>query len=373
MRDLEERLHVAMFTSFFSGRNILNRRRIKNLEKVRGRAVKNGGNSCDIFITQNLRELEDRIRRLYDTHPDMVVIDGGDGTFSLIVDLLMKYWPEGEPLPYFGLLPGGTFNMMAEFTQVKKWDEGHFFYDLLTAKSLKKLKVKDMDMLKVRDDRGVDKYSFSAGVGLPVTILEEAYKRKRMKWLRLAAMGIHLKFSQAARGEYYEKFSKCYDLDVNGDCGDWWGLMAQTIATIGLGSKPFYLAEDSSGAFHTMGTKKNMLDNSLGEILYLAYGLYKGMGHLIESNLDLNERTDYLEVKAKDPFPFHVSGDVVNSNGKRFEANELEIRHGTSIKLIKPNPSIIPRLDDHYIMEEEDYGLAGAFSRELPDGVKKFC
>ncbi|MFO7758499.1 MAG: diacylglycerol kinase family protein [Roseovarius sp.] len=63
-------------------------------------------------ITRTLPEAEALAPQLAREAPDVVVINGGDGTIAAALGMILDHWPQGR-LPLVMVLPGGTANMTA--------------------------------------------------------------------------------------------------------------------------------------------------------------------------------------------------------------------------------------------------------------------
>ncbi|MFH1637667.1 MAG: diacylglycerol kinase family protein [Candidatus Woesearchaeota archaeon] len=353
---------ALIITSPFSGRNKKDKKRIKRLEGIVKKADRKSGNSkrSEVIVTSSVSQLEYVVKQIFKLKPEVIVMDGGDGTVALFVGLLLQHMPKGYNLPYQALLPGGTFNLMAKVVGSKKFDEEKYLEDIIMATDLEKLPVRDFDMMKIRDDRGVEKYGFSFGVGFPVTLLEEAYKQKKWKYLWLSCVGAKLIGSialqktfgrvlpkkwvagiQSFLNDYYQRFGRKYHLNINGDEGEWFGFMAQTIQTIGAPfSKPFYMAHLSQKKFHAMGTKLSVIkDTDIFSMAAYSWMIYTGRGNLIQG-LDINRQLDKTYITSEEEFKYQVNGDLEHSNGKKFIANRVDIEPGSTLQLILPQPKL---------------------------------
>ena len=63
-------------------------------------------------VTRSPQEAEALVPQLAASRPDVVVINGGDGTIAAALGMILSHWPR-ESLPLIVLLPGGTANMTA--------------------------------------------------------------------------------------------------------------------------------------------------------------------------------------------------------------------------------------------------------------------
>ncbi|MFU8777563.1 MAG: diacylglycerol/lipid kinase family protein [Roseovarius sp.] len=63
-------------------------------------------------VTRSPHEAEELVPQLAASCPDVVVINGGDGTIAAALGMILRHWPQ-DKLPLIVLLPGGTANMTA--------------------------------------------------------------------------------------------------------------------------------------------------------------------------------------------------------------------------------------------------------------------
>jgi diacylglycerol kinase family enzyme len=63
-------------------------------------------------VTGSVEEAEAAVLGHASDVPDVVVINGGDGTIATTLGMILRHWP-ADRLPFFMLLPGGTANMTA--------------------------------------------------------------------------------------------------------------------------------------------------------------------------------------------------------------------------------------------------------------------
>ncbi len=323
-------LNTFLFTNLNSGRNIRNKLRLSKLRKLLG-------NKGHVFATHSVDELEKVVSDLHTYEPGKIIIDGGDGTWTTFLSLLMQYWPSEKGLPCFGILPGGTYNLMSKACGVKK--EKRYLQDIVSASS-EELYYKNVNMIKIKDDNGLESYGFSFGVGTPVTLLEEFYKYKRLKNLRIGFMFARVLFSKMFRQKYYDLFNTKTRLSIKPKInnlykefnGDYLGMVVQSFETVGLPfSKPFYKAQLMHKHFHAMGTTMD-----LGTFLYYVIPFYFGKP---VPGMDLDVQTNELKVESEMPFKYQVNGELGLFN-KQFSANSVYVSHGINLKIIKASKKV---------------------------------
>lgn len=322
---------VIMFTNKNSGKNLRDKRRIHKLRKLIG-------NDGQVFATTSVEHLEELVSNLYDDmRPSKVIIDGGDSTHCTVVEKIYRHWPSGKELPSFGLIPGGTWNLLSKQCQVKKPKK--YIEDIVRGRE-ERLFYQGIDLMKISDDTGVEKYGFTFGLGVPVKLLEEAYKRKQWKWARIAMIITNV----ILKGKYYTEFAKETPLKVNvglnGNSkdysGSYAGIMAQTIETVGKFIKPmtmFYRAQKLDGHFHALAGSKKVIDDLLFYGLPLSYGK-----ELPQSVVPIDVQTNSLYIYSEKPLNYQVNGDLARyENGKLvpYCANEFHVTQGLRIKIIQ--------------------------------------
>jgi len=325
---------IHLFTNQNSGMNLRDKYRVNSFRKL----LANNGR---VYSTKSIEHLELVVRNLHKHNPDSIVIDGGDGSWTSFLSVLMKYWPEDKKLPPFGLMPGGTFNILSKQCGVKRQK---YLEEIIKARD-DELYMDEIDMFHVKDDKGLDSYGFSFGVGAPVTLLEEVYKRKRMKYLRIGFMALRLLVSRVFRNKYYQLFNQKTPLDVkalvkktdNGGqefeekdySGEYLGMLAQTIEGLGIkfGKKAFYKANRPKH-FHAMGTEMN-----IGTFMDYAWPFMRGQPI---PNMGLDVQTNKLTIRSENPIRYQVNGEM-DFFGEPYCANEISVEHGLTVEIIKPS------------------------------------
>lgn len=321
-------MNTVMLTNLNSGKNLRDKHRVKVLRKLLG-------NKGILFSTKTKDDLEKIVSNLHTHNPEKVILDGGDGTLTVFLGLLLQYWPEEKPLPPFGLMAGGTFNILSR--QCKVRNPKKYLAEIINS-SEEELYYQNVDMMKIEDNNGLASYGFSFGTGMPITLLEEYYKHKKLKLLKVAFMISRILFSGMFRHKYYEKFNQKEVLEIKagidgkeiGAKMPFLGLMAQTIESIGIKfSRPFYKAGLRPNYFHAIGTGMELSD-----LMYYALPLYFGKQ---VPNVQLDLQAESLDIKAEHPVRYQVNGEL-ELLGKPYLANEISVRHGITLKVIKTVP-----------------------------------
>ena len=332
---------IVVFSNPNSGANKKDKSKVKVIQKIIG----NNGLVCS---PKNPNSLEKIISDLHRHNPKAVVISGGDGTVASVVTTLMAHWPLEKELPPFGVIPSGTINILArECAMPRKSGPNRallrpFSYvrnllsedtELDYIKNMVKMPednlfYRDVDFMKISDNNGTKVYGFSFGTGLIVSLLQEYYKAKHLKWLKISSMAMRLVWSSIFNGKYYRTFNSKANLSVDGEePEDYLSIMAQTLQSIGMPkSSSFYKAQLSSGKFHLLGTKFD-LDK------FLRYSPAFYAGDEIPGMLDV--QTDKVVLSSEREFSYQVNGDL-DFMGRPFKAYLLSIEHGIKCKIIQP-------------------------------------
>ncbi len=344
-------VNVALLSNLKSGKNLKDKkdrglpRRVRKFDSIigdRGKIYFTGRNG------DYRDELERNIEQICKDRPDVVIAEGGDATAMTVFTFLEKLRPE-DYNPLGASLPGGTFCILPK-KRLKVENPNKYLSDIVkTSKNdaAHRFTIDEIPVMKVKDDSGNEHLSFSVGMGFPVTMLEEIYKKKKLKYFRLIMMGIKALGSAIIDGKYYRKFDKSQRLKVtlidnNGNKEvyerDWLGIMAQSITTIGLPKsidKVFLKAEKSSDMFHAVGTDLNFR-GVLKYCIPIATGDSPGYqdrstGEWIRV-LPLNHQVRSMNVEG-DKFHYQFNGELTYGPDLCV-TNNLQISNGPSLRII---------------------------------------
>jgi len=332
---------TVVFSNKNSGKNLRDKFRIHRMRKF-------VGDRGEVFATNTVDQLElivSELHNMYKPEKVRMISDGGDGMQCHLVKLMNKYWPKTEPLPALGILPGGTINVLAKECGIKK---GKKYMKSVLESREEELFYQDIDFMRITDSNNVESYGFSFGVGAPITLLEESYKRKKWKALQVGFIIARLLTSKLFgssklwREKYYTLFNQKQHIHAyagtNGTAIEWdndfLGIMAQSIKSIGLPkSKMFYKAQQSAGNFHAIGTSAELID-------IVPYFIPLYFGKKIPG-MDIDVQTNYFSVSSEQPIKYQVNGELeyfVNNEARRYSANQITVEHGLTLKIIKAAP-----------------------------------
>ncbi|MBI5398791.1 hypothetical protein HZB03_04975 [Candidatus Woesearchaeota archaeon] len=329
--------------------------RIKHLRKI-------VGSHGIVFPTKSLDDLlEHAIPFIQKYKPDVVASDSGDGGLVPLITALVEQ--NGVPIrcdngckkgyfPYIAPTAGGTQNVFSKRCGLTtKREVTSYLTEIVQAKSKEELFVENFDLMKIEDDRGLSMYGFTFGVGMPVTLLEEYYKNKdaryvRIAWLVTRCITSYL-FYKAKKGfglqprkeahfyaqqikNFYEIMNVKFPIRVNSEeAQDYLAIMAQTIPSIGMTwSNMFYRAEKAQRQFHVLGTKANV-----DEVLLYLPAIYLGKPTLIVND-HLDVQTSDMTVSSDVPLHYQVNGEL-DYLGNKLSANSIRLSYGLTLDIIK--------------------------------------
>ncbi len=340
---------VGLFTNLKSGKNMLDlkiygqNRRLKKF-----RSIVKDGDRGKVYATGNMQDymtdLESKVQEAYRDSPEVIAIDGGDGTISTVLTTINKYWQ--EDIPPIAIIDGGTFNVLAKRFDIKR--SLKYLQAIANSDDLNKLAVRGINMMHVYDDSGNDHLSFSAGVGMPVDFLEETYKKKHLKFVRVGLMALRLIGSTLVEGDYYKRFNRKKRLNVvaqghNGEIAKedgWLGIIAQSIETLGL---PKFLPEpklfrkaETEGRFYAIGTTVG-----LGKFLQYLPAIYSGdspsytdqITEQVSPVLALDHQLKEMKILSDEPFKYQFNGELSFCR-KSCLTRELHITAGKNVNFI---------------------------------------
>jgi diacylglycerol kinase family enzyme len=282
-----------------------------------------------VYATKSWEELDRVATELPQQRPDIVAIDGGDGTISTVVSAVCKHWPKDVDLPAFAFLRGGTFNALPKHVGIT---QGIPYLKNLIETPPERMFFQDVDLMEIEDNRGSKFLGFSFGVGLPVLLLQEFYKKKKRKWkyLRVAFMILKLLLSALYNGKFCRQFDQHLPLTIENEKGQWLAVMCQSIPSFGLPKcAMFYRAGIAHGKFHVLGTEA-----TLKEVGWYATAIYGGR-YVPISQIDL--QTESLVIQSDSEFTYQVNGEL-EYWGQKCVSTRVQIRHGVTLKVAKAVP-----------------------------------
>lgn len=230
-------MKVAVFASPKSGTNRRHPGRLRALEDT-ARA-----HGAELFATSTLTELDAAIASLTASPPDVLAINGGDGTVHRVLTSALQVL---DPLPTLAILPGGTMDIAARSTG---WlGRGHHGLARLMQGGL----ATTERSLLVADGRWA---GFLFGNGLIARFLEVYEEVEDPTAARAAQILARGAASAAVNGPFVKRLTRRWEGEVELDGEvlpnrDWLAVAAGTVEQIGLGFRPFRHA--AAGRMHAV-------------------------------------------------------------------------------------------------------------------------
>ncbi|MDP3278586.1 MAG: diacylglycerol kinase family protein [Deltaproteobacteria bacterium] len=191
---------------------------------------------------------------------DLLAIAGGDGTNHVTLTHFAEVYGD-DALPSVALLRGGTMNTVADSLRLPRGrPEG-----LLDGLVLKYLARESLPSIEQWTLSVNGKLGFLWGLGVVPQFLREYYDTgSPSPWTaaRTLARGIGSTLTRGAMFKRLREGVVCDVLHAEGHWQErrWLAVSAGTIADIGLGFKPYYLAPSSPGAMHLLGIHATPLE-----------------------------------------------------------------------------------------------------------------
>lgn len=215
-----------------------------------------------IYRTKTLAALDAAIAdALKKFRPNVVLTVGGDGTtHQFLTRVIPAFQKFGVELPTFCIGAAGTMNVIPNALELT---DANRFGSL--ERALRLLKLGDPHLVRAHVLKVNDSYGFLYGAGLPVNALERYNAYEKRGTIRAAQVFSRIfmdevlactgrKPKQPSIARPFVASLTCYDDDgyflVNSDSMT--AIMAGTIESLGLGSKPMYRARERPENFHLM-------------------------------------------------------------------------------------------------------------------------
>jgi len=231
----------------YAGGNKRGRRRAERLARI-------VGEHGEVHTPTSLEELDTVICRALDRDPDVLSLCGGDGSYFRAFTVLHKRLGDA-PWPLILPLPAGTINNLTHAIRSQSSSPerllSHVVADRLHGITHD---CADCDLFAVNDDA----VGYIFGAGMIVNFLRAYYASPDPGALSAAWLVLRLMGSAVVRGPLQQKIFQPFEADIVCD-GErvphraYRMLIGSSVAAIGLGFEPFYLAGRKPGMFHVLG------------------------------------------------------------------------------------------------------------------------
>jgi diacylglycerol kinase family enzyme len=210
------------------------------------------GNQGTSAATKDVEDIHGMIRLFKEQEIDILAINGGDGSNSLVLTSLIEQYQD-QKLPKIALLRGGTMNVVANSCGVKGTSVG------LTIDLVEKYREGIPFETTWRDTLEIEgRYGFVFGNGFIYSFLEALYNTgKKSTWTasKLLTKGA---LSSVSKGSFAEDLFRPVRAKVKADGQElpqhtFSAITAGTVEQIGMNFKPFYRCEEQPKTFHMIG------------------------------------------------------------------------------------------------------------------------
>jgi diacylglycerol kinase (ATP) len=184
--------------------------------------------------------------------PDLIAINGGDGTVGVVMTALHKAWDDG-PFPEILLLRGGTMNTVAKNLSLRGKPRALLRQAVKRLSQGESLRTKTRWMLVVNG-----RLCFWFGNGVISNFLRPYYEGSTPSPLKGLYILLRAVASAVVGGHYAKTIASRQDcvLEIDGQrCPQrqWLALGAGTLVDVGLGFRAFYRLRHHAGAIHILG------------------------------------------------------------------------------------------------------------------------
>lgn len=205
-----------------------------------------------VIETPTVNDIPEAIKTFYEKEVEIIAINGGDGTFSAVITVIIDVYKD-KPLPKILLLCAGTMNTMTKSIGI---------YDktinlvIKLAEHIKNWGIfNENDTVKQPLIKCGNLYGTMTGLGLAATFLDAYDAGIYTGWIQASYVIARALGSAAVRGYYVKHLfepARC-GIIVNGKelpPKEFTGILGCTIREIGLGFTPTPRAYEKPGYFH---------------------------------------------------------------------------------------------------------------------------
>jgi diacylglycerol kinase family enzyme len=273
--------------------------------------------NAQLFATSTLEELDAAMAQLAKNPPDVLAINGGDGTVHRVLTAASQAFPT---LPKLALLPGGTMDIAARSTG---WlgRGAHGLQRLLEGDLI----PTERSLLLV-DGRWA---GFLFGNGLIARFLEVYEEVDDPTAMRAAQILAHGAGSAVVGGPFAARLTRRWEgsVELDGtvlDGDDWLAVAAGTVEQIGLGFRPFRNAKP--GRMHAVA-----LGCAVGRFARELPRVYRRSPLQEPGNVE--QVSQKMVLRSAEPATYMVDGDFHRGG------QELTVEVGVTVTLLVPPDS----------------------------------
>ena len=267
-------------------------------------------------------EINALARDLLEERPEVLAVNGGDGTLGVVMTALEKGWDE-SPFPKILLLRGGTMNTVAKNLGLKGKPR------VLLTQAVSRLSAGDGLRTKTRWMLNVNgRLGFWFGNGVISNFMRPYYTGASPSPLKGLYVLLRAVFSAMVGGAYAKAIAKpaqC-QLEVDGRLWPqtkWLAVGVGTLIDAGLGFKVFYRLRSDPGKAHIVGFACSPFRMAVTvPKMYTGYAL-KRDDMMDVSGLNMVLRSDTTQ-------HYMVDGDLLQCDG------DIHIRVSRPIQLVVP-------------------------------------
>jgi len=304
---------VAVITNPNAKRNRKERDRFEKLESIVG----NDGIVLETPIPEDIQPVADALVK---KNIDLLCICGGDGTMQHTLSAFIRAYDGAFP-PAFLPLRGGTMNTIGKNVGLKGSAEENLARIMDRWRKKVPFETVRRDLMCVND-----KYCFLFGIGVVANFLDVYYSgnydgvRQAIDVIIKAIPSIIFKI-----GMYDDLFRRVkLRVTVDGDpvpIFDYLGVLAATVAEVGVGFKPLYRAEEQDGTYHILFSGFRPID-----LLKELHRFY--LGKPLQSKPFFDTLAQHTIIESDETFRYMADGEI-------YQDKKLEITVGPPIRIVR--------------------------------------
>jgi len=238
---------IEVILNPYAGGNKRGRSRAERLARI-------VGDEGAVHTPTTLEDLDEALCRALDKQPDVVALCGGDGSYFRAFTVMNKRLGN-DPWPLVLPLPAGTINNLTHAIRSQSRSPERLLSHVVADRTHGIAHdCADLDLFSVNGDA----VGYIFGAGMIVNFLRAYYAPPDPGPLSAAWLVLRLMGSAVVRGPLQAKIFQPFEADVLCD-GErvphraYRMLIGSSVAAIGLGFEPFYMAGRKPGQFHVLG------------------------------------------------------------------------------------------------------------------------